>query len=156
MIAVICGGVGAARFLTGLCQVVDPSEVIGIVNVGDDSVMHGLHISPDLDTITYTLAGSMNSETGWGPPGRDMGSDGNAATLRSGQLNRPDRLRHRRSRRVVLTRDKDLGTHLYRTSRLASGAPLSQVTNEITQAWGLELRLVPVPDRFAPDTSHST
>src|SRR5206468_2134186 len=63
---VLAGGVGAARFLTGLVQVVEPGSVTAIVNVGDDTVLHGLHISPDLDTVTYTLAGAINPETGWG------------------------------------------------------------------------------------------
>ena len=62
----ICGGVGAARFLRGLVQVVDPAGITAIVNVGDDTVLHGLEISPDLDTITYTLAGAIDPERGWG------------------------------------------------------------------------------------------
>ena len=63
---VLCGGVGAARLLAGLVRTVDPAEITAIVNVGDDVVMHGLHVSPDLDTITYTLAGLHNDATGWG------------------------------------------------------------------------------------------
>ena len=66
MITVLAGGVGAARFLKGLLDVVPPADVTAIVNVGDDLVLHGLHISPDLDTVTYTLAGAINTETGWG------------------------------------------------------------------------------------------
>ena len=69
MITVLAGGVGAARLLAGLVQVVPPSEVTAVVNTGDDVVMHGLHISPDLDTVTYTLAGADNPETGWGLAG---------------------------------------------------------------------------------------
>ena len=69
MITVISGGVGAARFLSGLKQVVEPAEITAIGNVGDDLELHGLHISPDLDTITYTLAGAINPETGWGLAG---------------------------------------------------------------------------------------
>ena len=65
-VTVICGGVGAARFLRGLLQVVEPSDVTAIVNVGDDSVLHGLEVSPDLDTITYTLAGAIDPDRGWG------------------------------------------------------------------------------------------
>ena len=65
-VTVICGGVGAARFLRGLVDVVDPTDVTAVVNVGDDSVLHGLEISPDLDTITYTLAGAIDPERGWG------------------------------------------------------------------------------------------
>ena len=69
MITVLAGGVGAARFLQGLLDVVPPEEVTAVVNVGDDLVLHGLHISPDLDTVTYTLAGAINPETGWGLAG---------------------------------------------------------------------------------------
>ena len=62
----LAGGVGAAKFLGGLQQAVAPGEITAVVNVADDFVMHGLHISPDLDTVTYTLAGAVNPETGWG------------------------------------------------------------------------------------------
>ncbi len=66
MITVLAGGVGAARMLAGLVQVVPPREITAIVNVGDDVVLHGLAISPDLDTVTYTLAGAIDPERGWG------------------------------------------------------------------------------------------
>jgi hypothetical protein len=66
MICVLAGGVGAARFLRGLLRVVDPSEVTVVVNVGDDCVLHGLTVCPDVDTIIYTLSGSVNPDTGWG------------------------------------------------------------------------------------------
>ena len=69
MITVIAGGVGAARFLTGLVQVRPPDEITAVVNVGDDTELHGLSISPDLDTITYTLAGAIDPERGWGLAG---------------------------------------------------------------------------------------
>jgi LPPG:FO 2-phospho-L-lactate transferase len=141
MITVLCGGVGAARFLAGLVQVVPPSEVTAIVNVADDTVLHGLHISPDLDTITYTLAGAIDPDRGWGLAGetwaamealdrygsvRPAGSGAAATWFRLG--------------------DRDLATHLYRTHRRGEGASLSIVTDEIARAWGLELRLLPVTD----------
>ena len=66
MITVLAGGVGAARYLAGLLQVVPPADIVAIVNTGDDTTMHGLRICPDLDTVTYTLAGAVNPETGWG------------------------------------------------------------------------------------------
>ena len=66
MIAVLAGGVGAARFLRGLMDVIAASEVTAIVNTGDDTVLHGLHISPDIDTVTYTLANAIDPERGWG------------------------------------------------------------------------------------------
>ena len=69
MLVALCGGVGAARMLSGLIRVIPPEEITAIVNVGDDLVLHGLQISPDLDTVTYTLAGLDNQETGWGVAG---------------------------------------------------------------------------------------
>ena len=132
MITVLAGGVGAARFLRGLLDVVPADDVTAIVNVGDDLVLHGLHISPDLDTVTYTLAGAINPETGWGLAGETwqamntLEQYGGEAWFRLG--------------------DRDLGTHLYRTQRLQSGATLSQVTAELSRAWDLELRLLPVSD----------
>ncbi|MGQ0616753.1 MAG: 2-phospho-L-lactate transferase [Acidimicrobiia bacterium] len=132
MIAVLAGGVGAARFLAGLVQVVPAAEVVAVVNVGDDTVLHGLHVSPDLDTVTYTLGGAVNPATGWGlgdETWQAMGTlerYGGPAWFRLG--------------------DRDLGTHLYRTGRLAAGAPLSEVTAEIARAWGTEVRVLPATD----------
>ena len=65
-VAVLCGGVGAAKLLKGLIHIIDPKSITAIVNTGDDLVLHGLHISPDLDTVTYTLADEINPDTGWG------------------------------------------------------------------------------------------
>ncbi len=130
--AVLAGGVGAARFLAGLVRVTDPSTVTAVVNVGDDLVLHGLHISPDLDTVTYTLAGAINPDTGWGLTGESWAAMeqleryGGAAWFRLG--------------------DRDLATHLFRTQRLAEGAPLGEVTAEITRSWGLGCTLLPVTD----------
>jgi LPPG:FO 2-phospho-L-lactate transferase len=130
VITVLAGGVGAARLLSGLVQVVDPSEITAVVNVGDDLVMHGLHISPDLDTVTYTLAGEINTETGWGLTGESWQA--------------MDSLRRYGGITWFGLGDRDLGTHLYRTHRLHQGATLDQVTAEIARAWGLELTLLPV------------
>lgn len=131
-IAVVCGGVGAARFLRGLLDVVDPTTVTAVVNVGDDLQMHGLHISPDLDTVTYTLADEINPETGWGL--RDETWQAMAGVERYGGPS------------WFNLGDRDLGTHLYRTQRLADGAPLSTVTGEIAASWGLGLTMLPVTD----------
>ncbi|MBW8827155.1 MAG: 2-phospho-L-lactate transferase [Acidobacteria bacterium] len=133
MITVLCGGVGAARYLAGLVQVVDPASVTAIVNTGDDTWMHGLRICPDLDTVTYTLAGAINQETGWGLGGETWQA---MDTLR----------RYDAGRAWFGLGDRDLGTHLYRTARLAEGAPLSAVTGEIVSAWGLGLRVLPMTD----------
>ena len=130
MIVTLAGGVGAARMLAGLVQVVDPGELTAVVNVGDDLVLHGLHISPDLDTVTYTLAGAINTETGWGLTGETW--QARAMLERYGGVS------------WFGLGDRDLGTHLYRTQRLTEGADLATVTAEIAAAWGLGLRLVPV------------
>lgn len=132
MIAVIAGGVGAARFLSGLVQVVDPATITAIVNVGDDTEMHGLYVSPDLDTVTYTLAGAINPETGWG--------------LRDETWNAMESLRRYGGPSWFGLGDRDIGTHLYRTGRMARGARLSEVTAEIARAWSLELNIVPATD----------
>jgi LPPG:FO 2-phospho-L-lactate transferase len=132
VIAVLCGGVGAARFLSGLVQVTDPESVVAIVNTGDDTELHGLSISPDLDTITYTLSGRVNPATGWGLAGDEfttmdaLESLGGDAWFRLGNL--------------------DLATHLYRTDRLRAGATLTRVTGELARAFGLKLTMLPMSD----------
>ena len=138
MIATIAGGVGAARMLRGLMSVVDPAELTAVVNVADDDVLHGLSISPDLDTIVYTLAEAIDTERGWGLGGETWEA---MSTLRryAAAAGRPDI-------GWFNLGDRDLGTHLYRTTRLAEGATLSEATAEITAGWGLDLRIVPVSD----------
>ena len=131
-ITVLAGGVGAARMLSGIVQVVDPASVTAVVNVGDDLELHGLRISPDLDTITYTLAGEINPETGWGLKGESW--QAMDSVKRYGGIS------------WFGLGDRDLGTHLYRTQRISEGATLSEVTAEITAAWGLGLRLLPATD----------
>ena len=131
-VAVLAGGVGAARLLTGMVRAVPPAEVTAIVNVGDDTVLHGLSISPDLDTVVYTVAAAIDPERGWGL--RDESWQAMATLERYGGLT------------WFGLGDRDLGTHLYRTGRLASGATLSEVTGEIARAWGLELWVLPVSD----------
>jgi LPPG:FO 2-phospho-L-lactate transferase len=131
-VAVLCGGVGAARLLTGMVRAVPPTEVTAIVNVADDMVLHGLAISPDLDTVVYTVAGAIDPERGWGL--RDESWQAMATLERYGGAT------------WFSLGDRDLGTHLYRTQRLADGAPLSLVSGEIARAWGLELTVLPVSD----------
>ena len=132
MIASIGAGVGAARLLAGLVMARPDDRVRAIVNTGDDMVLHGLAISPDLDTVTYTLAGAVNPETGWGLAGESwrtmeaLDRYGGQTWFRLGDL--------------------DLATHLYRTQRLSEGATLTEVTAEITASWGLELDLLPMSD----------
>lgn len=140
-IAVICGGVGAARFLRGLSAAVDPSRIDAVVNTGDDTVMHGLAISPDLDTVTYTLAGAIDPERGWGLVDETWTA---MAALERYELVRPDG--SEAASRWFGLGDQDLATHFYRTARLAEGATLSQVTDEIRRAWQLPIRLIPMTD----------
>ncbi|MEO6570410.1 MAG: 2-phospho-L-lactate transferase [Ilumatobacteraceae bacterium] len=139
--AVLCGGVGAARFLRGLLAVVPPSTVAAIVNTGDDTEMHGLSISPDLDTIVYTLAGAIDPERGWGLAGetwRAMEALQRYVAVRPPTSSAaPDWFN---------LGDQDLATHFYRTARLAEGATLSEVTGEVARAWQLELDVVPMTD----------
>jgi LPPG:FO 2-phospho-L-lactate transferase len=133
VIVALAGGVGAAKFLAGLVDVVRAADVTAIVNTGDDVVLHGLHVSPDLDTVTYTLAGLVNPETGWGRAGESwhvmeaLEQLGGEAWFRLG--------------------DRDLATHLYRTQRLAQGATLTQVTAELAAALGAGIRLLPMSDQ---------
>jgi len=132
MIVALAGGVGSARFLSGLLQVVDPADVVIVGNTGDDDWFHGLRVCPDLDSVTYALAGANNPDTGWGLAGETF------ATL--GALERYG----------VPTwfniGDRDFATHLYRTERLRAGASLSEVTADIASAWGLRCRLIPMSD----------
>jgi LPPG:FO 2-phospho-L-lactate transferase len=132
MIATMCGGVGAAKLLRGLVEVVPPAEITAVVNTGDDTDLHGLHISPDLDTVMYTLADAINPETGWGLAGEtwrvmeSLERLGGVTWFRLG--------------------DQDLATHCYRTQRLAEGAPLGEVTRELARSWGVGVDLCPVTD----------
>ncbi len=133
MIVPLCGGVGAARFLRGLIDVVDPAEVVAVVNTGDDVVLHGLHVSPDLDTVTYTLAGAISADRGWGLEGETWAAMEALARYPSAAA-------------WFNLGDRDLATHLFRTQRLGEGAALSQVTAEIVKAWGVGASLLPMTD----------
>jgi LPPG:FO 2-phospho-L-lactate transferase len=132
MITALAGGVGAARLLRGMVEVVPAEDITAIVNTGDDTVMHGLHISPDLDTVLYTLADAINPDTGWGLAGetwRVMESLRRLGGLTWFNLG-----------------DQDLATHCYRTQRLDEGAALGQVAAELARSFGVGVRLVPVTD----------
>ncbi|HVV38081.1 MAG TPA: 2-phospho-L-lactate transferase [Acidimicrobiales bacterium] len=131
-VCALAGGVGAAKMLRGVMRAVRPTDVTAVVNTGDDVVLHGLHISPDLDTITYTLAEAINPETGWGLAGESWQA-----------MTALDRYRGLTWFRLG---DKDLATHLYRTQRLRDGASLADVTAEITQAWDIDVRVIPVTE----------
>lgn len=140
-VTVLAGGVGAARFLQGLMAVVAHDEITAVVNTGDDTELHGLSISPDLDTITYTLAGAIDRERGWGLAGETWQAmralERYAAVRPPGSSAAPTWFN---------LGDQDLATHFYRTARRREGASLSEVTAEIVRAWGLGLRVLPMTD----------
>ena len=130
MISVLSGGVGAARLLRALSGVVEPTELTGVVNVGDDLVIHGLQVCPDLDTIMYSLAGLNNEELGWGLAGE---------TWRV--MSELERLG---GESWFALGDRDLATHLYRTQRLRDGATKTDVTAELCEHFGVRVRLLPI------------
>ena len=129
-VTALAGGVGAARFLRGLVRVIDPGRLCVIVNTGDDEEFFGLHVSPDLDTVTYTLAGAVDQGKGWGLP------------------NETFRCLEALGRYYADTwfglGDADLATHLFRTQQLRQGQRLSQVTAAIARAWGVQAVLLPM------------
>jgi LPPG:FO 2-phospho-L-lactate transferase len=131
-IAVLAGGVGGARFVQALTEVVSPGEVTVIANVGDDLEVHGLYVSPDLDTLLYTLAGLGDEERGWGRAGETW--------------NALDTIERLGGETWFQLGDRDLGLHLVRTEALRRGELLSAVTERIARAVGLELALVPATD----------
>ena len=118
--------------LSALSLVVRPEDLVGIVNTGDDLEMHGLSICPDLDTITYTLAGAVNPATGWGLVGETF-----SALSVFERYGLPT---------WFSLGDQDLATHIYRTMRLRQSAPLSAVTAEIAAAWGVAVQVLPMSD----------
>jgi len=132
VLVALAGGVGAARLLAGLLDVVDPATVTAVVNTGDDLVLHGLSISPDIDTVTYTLAGLDDRAQGWGLAGESWAVMGALEALGGASWFRLG--------------DRDLATHLYRSERLARGATLSEVTAELAERLGLRLTLLPMSD----------
>src|SRR5688572_12016961 len=132
-VVALAGGVGAARFLRGLVRVVDPAHLTVIANTGDDITLHGLHVSPDLDTITYTMGGAVHPEQGWGRA--------DETTVVATEL--ADRYG---VKPWFTLGDRDLATHLIRTEALGRGEPLSAATARIAAAWGLPFTLLPMTD----------
>jgi len=124
--------VGAAKFIRGLVRRIDPRRLTVIVNTGDDEQFYGLHVSPDVDTVTYTLAGVVNQSHGWGLAGESLHALEALARL----YGKP----------WFNLGDRDLATHLYRTERLRAGATLSRVTAEIAGRFGVKSRILPMSD----------
>ena len=135
-IVALAGGVGASKLLVGMTRVMDARALTIVVNTGDDIVLHGLSISPDLDIVTYTLAGAVNPKTGWG--------------LRGDTFTALEILRKYGREDWFNLGDRDLATHIHRTALLQSGATLSQATDSIRRAWGVEARILPMSDAPVP------
>jgi len=132
----LAGGVGASKLLLGLYEVMDPSLLTIIVNTGDDIVLHGLKISPDLDIVTYTLAGIVDASKGWGFRGETF-----HALKRLAAYGRPNWFN---------LGDRDLATHIHRTALLAEGKTLSQAADSIRIALGVKSRILPMSDSPVP------
>ena len=132
-VVALAGGVGGAKLADGLAQVLPAEDLTVIVNTGDDFEHFGLSISPDLDTVCYTLAGLANPDTGWGRVG-----DSEAALKSVELLGGPT---------WFWLGDRDLGTHLERTRRLQAGEGLSAVTADFCRAWGVRIRVLPMSDQ---------
>lgn len=131
-VVVFAGGTGAAKFIRGLVRIVDPADLTVVVNTGDDLDWWGLHVSPDVDTVCYELAGLLDEQRGWGRAYESfncreaMAELGKASWFSLG--------------------DKDLATHLYRTERMRHGARLSEVTSELCQRLNVRSKVLPMTD----------
>ena len=139
MILVLAGGVGAARFLSGLIQAVSSNDIVAVVNTGDDTELHGLSISPDIDTVTYTLAQAIDPERGWGLRDETWRA---MAALEKFENVRP--AGSNAAPRWFNLGDTDLATHFYRTARLQEGATLREVTDEVRTAFGVNVPILPM------------
>ena len=133
MIVVLAGGVGAARFLQGLIQVVPQERLTVIVNTGDDRDFYGLHVSPDIDIVMYTLSGIVDETHGWG--------------IRNDTYNTMQQLTSYGNEDWFMLGDRDLATHIHRTKLLRQGKTLSEITDELRKQFGLTLRILPMSDQ---------
>ena len=133
MIVVLAGGVGAARFLQGLVQIVPQDQITVIGNTGDDREFYGLHVSPDLDIVTYTLAGVVDETHGWG--------------IHNDTYNTMQQLTIYGNDDWFMLGDRDLATHIHRTNLLRQGKTLSEVTDDLRKQFGLGIRLLPMTDQ---------
>lgn len=135
-ITALAGGIGASKLLLGLASVMPPEDITIIANTGDDIELFALRICPDIDTVTYTLAGVINEETGWGLKGdtfeclRWLERYGEASWFNLG--------------------DRDFGTHVFRTNALRSGASLTEVTDHIRRSLGVGSTILPMSDAYTP------
>ncbi len=132
LITALAGGVGAARFLTGFVRLVDEKELTIVVNTGDDIELFGLHISPDVDIVTYTLAGIVDEAKGWG--------------IKGDTFYCLDMLKRLNGEAWFNLGDRDLATHILRTKLLREGYPLSDVTAKVSHSLGLNVKILPMTD----------
>ena len=131
-ITALAGGVGAARFLTGLTQIVNQDDLSVVVNTGDDIELFGLYISPDVDIVTYTIAGIVDEAKGWG--------------IKDDTFQCLTMLKSLGADTWFNLGDKDLATHIYRTNRLKQGALFSQIAAEVSHSLGLKVKILPMSD----------
>src|SRR3989304_6696444 len=129
MITALAGGIGAAKLLTGLVKHVKEENLAIIVNTGDDIELYGLHISPDLDIVAYTLAGIVDEEKGWG--------------IRGDTFHCLDMLKLYGHETWFNLGDRDFATHIYRTHLLKNGLSLSDATKTLCQNFGLKIKIIP-------------
>lgn len=135
-ITALAGGIGASKLLLGLANVMPAEDIAIIANTGDDIELFGLRICPDIDTVTYTLAGVINDETGWGLKGdtfeclRWLERYGEASWFNLG--------------------DRDLGTHIFRTAALKDGRSLTEVSDQIRKSLGVRSTILPMTDAYTP------
>lgn len=138
MIVVLAGGVGAARFLQGIVQIVPQEQITVIVNTGDDRDFYGLHVSPDSDIVMYTLAGMVDEKQGWG--------------IRNDTYNTMQQLTSYGNEDWFMLGDRDLATHIHRSRLLREGKTLSEVSENLRERLGLQLRILPMSDQ--PVSTH--
>ena len=129
-ILALAGGVGGAKLVLGLARVLPPDRLVACVNTGDDEYFHGLHVSPDLDTVMYTLAGLSNPQSGWGIDGDSFSALGMLAQYGADTW--------------FNLGDRDLATHIRRTELLGQGADLSEVTAELCRGLGVTHQVIPM------------
>ncbi|GAC1370563.1 MAG: 2-phospho-L-lactate transferase [Ktedonobacteraceae bacterium] len=133
MIVVLAGGVGAARFLQGVVQLVPQNQLVVIANTGDDREFYGLHVSPDIDIVMYTLAGLVDEKNGWG--------------IRADTYHTMQQLTSYGNEDWFALGDRDLATHIHRTNLLRQGKTFSEVTDELRRHFGLQLHILPMSDQ---------
>ena len=141
-IVALAGGVGASKLLLGLSGVMDLRELTVIVNTGDDMILHGLSISPDLDIVTYTLAGLVNPATGWG--------------FREETFHALDQLAAYRGPQWFHLGDRDLATHIHRTAMLRAGKRLSEAADSIREALRVKCAILPMSNERVPTIIHTS